>query len=109
MADSMNAFADVARNGYQLAEAISGSAGLEATFQRREEEWELQQSQALQELKVLDQQIIGLEIKVAIAEKDLEVQEKQMEQAEELHNFYKDKFTNLGLYTFMASALRAIR
>lgn len=108
MADSMNAFADVARNGYQLAEAISASAGLEATFQRREEDWKHNLSQAAQELKSLDQQIIALEIKVAIAEKDLDTHTKQMEQAEELNEFYKNKFSNLGLYTYLSSSLNRL-
>lgn len=88
-----------------LAELISASAGLEATFQRREEEWKQQLLLAQQELKQVGQQKLVAEIRQSIAEKDLEIHEKNIEQADELHEFYKGKFTNLGLYNYLSTTL----
>ena len=88
-----------------IAESISRSASMEATFQRREQEWNQQLKLAQQEKKQVEQQILAAEMRVQIAERDLEVHEKNIEQSEEVYAFYKDKFTNLGLYQFMAKEL----
>ena len=88
-----------------LANAISASAGLEATFQRREQEWRQQLLLAQQELKQVEQQRLAADVRQLIAEKDLEIQENNIEQADELHEFYKNKFTSLGLYDYLSTAL----
>lgn len=75
---------------------------------RRKEEWIFQKKTAEQELKQTAQQLLAAEIRVAIAEKDLEMHEKSMEQADELFHFYRDKFTNLGLYNYMARTLHTL-
>ncbi|OQY99735.1 MAG: hypothetical protein B6D35_08670 [Candidatus Brocadia sp. UTAMX2] len=103
--DSTANFADWLGDLAIVADAISASAGLEATFQRREEEWGQQLLLAQQELKQVGQQKLAAEIRVSIAEKDLEIHEKNMEQADELHEFYKGKFTNLGLYNYLSTTL----
>lgn len=91
-----------------VAGALASSAGLEASFQRRAQDWKFQLKLAEQEIKQVRQQIVSAQIRLAIAEKDLEIHEKQIEQAQELHDFYKDKFTNLGLYNYMASTLQRL-
>ena len=102
---SAAAFGDVFKNFASIAESIASSAGLEATFQRREEEWKYQLKLAEQELKQMDQQIIAAEVSLAIAEKDLEIHEKNIEHAKEVYDFYKNKFTNLGLYNYLSTSL----
>lgn len=88
-----------------VASSISDSAGLEATFQRREEEWQQQLDTAQQELKVLQRQILAADIKVSIHERDLEIHLKGIEHNKEMEDFYKNKFTNLGLYNYLATTL----
>lgn len=106
--DSASAFAEVVASSVKIAEAIAASAGLEASFQRREEEWDNQLTLASQEEKQVNQQLLAAEIRQLIAEKDLEIHKKSIEHAKELHSFYKDKFTNLGLYNFLSSNLSRI-
>jgi hypothetical protein len=89
----------------RISDAVSASAGLEATFQRREQEWRHQLLLAHQEFKQIEQQRLASEVRQLIAEKDLEIHEKNMEQADELHDFYKAKFTNLGLYNYLSTSL----
>jgi len=91
-----------------ISDALSASAGLEANFQRREEEWDHQLNLAEQEIKQVDQQLLAAEMRQMIAEKDLEIHEKSIEQTEEIHSFYKDKFTNLSLYNFLSANLGRI-
>jgi hypothetical protein len=91
-----------------IANEISSSAGLEASFQRRAQEWKHQLVLARQELKHVKQQCLAAEIRQFIAEKDLEMHEMNIEQAEELDEFYKNKFTNLGLYNYLATSLNRL-
>ena len=91
-----------------IADAISASAGLEASFQRRAEEWDNQLTLAMQEEKQVNQQLLAAEIRQLIAEKDLAIHEKSIDHAKELNSFYKDKFTNLGLYNFLSANLSRI-
>ncbi|WP_340199995.1 neuraminidase-like domain-containing protein [Ascidiimonas sp. W6] len=91
-----------------ILDDVAASAGLEASFQRREEEWEQQLALAQQEIKQVDQQVLAAEIRQQLAEKSLEIHEKSVEQAKELHDFYRNKFTSLGLYNFLSSNLSRI-
>lgn len=89
----------------EVLDAVSGSAGLEATFQRREEEWKHSLTTALRELRQLEQQRLAAEAHVAMAEKDLEIHRTTIDQAAELDEFYRGKFTSLGLYNYLATTL----
>jgi hypothetical protein len=91
-----------------VANQVAASAGMEASWQRREQEWHQQLLLATQELKQVDQQSLAAEIRQQIAEKDLENHKQQMEQADELDAFYKNKFTNLGLYTYLSTNLNRL-
>ncbi|MGH7845743.1 MAG: neuraminidase-like domain-containing protein [Candidatus Binatia bacterium] len=103
--DSQLSFSELIANLSRIGDAVSASAGLEASFQRREEEWEQQLLLAQQELKQAEQQRLAAEIRQLIAQKDLEIHEKNIEQAEELFEFYRGKFTNLGLYDYLSTKL----
>jgi Tc toxin complex TcA C-terminal TcB-binding domain/Neuraminidase-like domain/Putative peptidoglycan binding domain/Salmonella virulence plasmid 28.1kDa A protein len=102
---STQTFAEFIASGVKTLEMISSSASLIASFQRREEEWNHQFKLAQQELKQVEQQRLAAEIRAAIAEKDLEIHEKNIEQTNELDEFYKNKFTNLGLYNYLSTTM----
>jgi len=73
-------------------------AGMGASQDRRWDDWQLQLQLAQAEGAHIDKQIIAAEIRKAISEKELENQERQIEQSKEVHAFYEDKFTNKELY-----------
>ncbi|MBC7776100.1 MAG: hypothetical protein H7246_11755, partial [Phycisphaerae bacterium] len=108
LGDSANSAAGYLDILASIQNAISSSAGLEASFQRRAQDWKFQLKTAEQELKQVQQQIAAATIRLAIAEKDLEIHEKQIEQAADVHDFYKHKFTGLGLYNYMAKRLNTL-
>lgn len=91
-----------------IADNIAILAGLEASHKRREEQWGHELKQAQQELKQSSIQLLAADMRQQIAEQDLIVYEKTVEQADELFDFYKNKFTNLGLYNYMASTLNRL-
>jgi hypothetical protein len=103
---SATSWSGVLRDAAQGAEAISASAGLEAGFQRRSEDWQYQVDLADHELKRLDRELAIATIRADIAARSLEVHTKTIAQAEELHEFYGSRFTNLGLYNWLSTKLQ---
>ncbi len=98
-------FAEWASGLANVLDSVSASAGLEAGFQRRDEEWRQQLSTARRELRQVEQQRLAAEIGVAIAEQDEKAHLTSMAHSDEVASFYKDRFTGLGLYNFLATTL----
>jgi hypothetical protein len=88
-----------------ILDSGSASAGLEATFQRRSQEWQQQLTLAQEEMNQVAKQVAAAELRVQIALNDLDVHNTQIEQAQEIHDFYRDKFSSAGLYTFLSTQL----
>lgn len=84
----------------KMADNIAILAGMEASHQRRAQEWQFQVTTASQELVSINQQIRNAEIALVMAETDLEIHEKNIEQYQELYEFYTTKFTGYNHYTF---------
>ncbi|MDA8142227.1 MAG: neuraminidase-like domain-containing protein [Desulfobacteraceae bacterium] len=84
------------------------ASAAQGAFDRRNEEWHHQLELANREVAQLDKQIAAAEIRVSIAERSLEVHQTSMDQAQEAYEFYRDKFTNLGLYTWMSTQLHRL-
>ncbi|CAE6508242.1 hypothetical protein NMYAN_290016 [Nitrosomonas nitrosa] len=53
-------------------------------------------------------QIRGAEIRRDISVESRNIHEKSIEQSEEIYEFYQDKFTNLGLYTWLSTQLQRL-
>lgn len=101
-------WAAVSRDTAHLLQLGASSAGLEATFQRRDEEWKHQQTLADKELENLKKQIEAANIRIEIARRSLEIHDKTIEQAEEIFEFYRDKLSNLGLYTWLSTQMHRL-
>lgn len=54
----------------------------------------------------MEKQIKAAELRLESAVHSETIHEKNLEQHEELFEFFKDKFTNLGLYTWLAAELQ---
>jgi hypothetical protein len=72
-----------------------------ASYQRRSEDWILQNNLAASELMQIGKQVIASLIREQIAKKEFENHKEQIRQAREIDDFLKDKFTNKDLYTWM--------
>ena len=90
----------------RLAESLAGSAGMEATFARREQEWRRQLQQANDELRELARQKQTLELRQHMAERAVTTHAKSLEQNEEIAAFFQGKFTQLGFYVWVSKRLR---
>ena len=91
-----------------LADVVSASAALESGFSRREQGWKQQLEAAQDELAELDQQIRGAELRRDIAERGIELHSKTLDQTNEIYEFYSDRFTNVGLYSWLSTELQRI-
>jgi len=108
MGNSLEAYAQWQGSIASVLDSVSSSASLEASFQRRKEEWNFQLKTTQQELKQTTQQLLAADLRIKIAERDQEIHEKTIEQSNEVHEFFRDKFTNLGLYNYMATSLNRL-
>ncbi len=87
---------------------LSHSAGLEATFRRRDDEWRHQAELAQREIEQIARQISAANFRVQIGQAELEAHNKNIDQTEEIYQFYQDRFTNLGLYKVLATSLQTL-
>ncbi|PSK92104.1 neuraminidase-like domain-containing protein [Taibaiella chishuiensis] len=72
-------------------------------YERRRDDWVFQANTATKELQQLDQQILGAEIRVDIAQKELANQELQIENARAVDAYMRGKFSNVELYNWMTA------
>ena len=86
----------------------AAQAAKTASYIRREQDWTLQANLAAREIIQLDKQLTSADIRIQVAEKELENHERQIENAEEVELFLKDKFTNQELYQWMKEQLFAV-
>jgi hypothetical protein len=94
-----------------IGHALDKGASLASTqggYQRRQEEWDFQVRLSNKELEQIDQQIATAEIRLGIAQKELDNQQLQIEQAKEMSQFMRSKFTNQQLYEWMITQVSGV-
>ena len=92
----------------QIAANDAAMASSTAGFDRRWNDWKLQERLADQELAQLDRQIAASELRVAIAEKELENHIKQIENAKGIDAFMRSKYTNEELYQWQVGQISGV-
>ena len=102
---NMQTAADVLDHLASRTSQDASIAGRTASYQRRADEWKLQANLAARELMQIGRQIISSLIREQIARHEYETVKKQIEQAREIDQFLRDKFTNEELYGWMAGEL----
>ncbi len=101
-----------AANGlYNIATILDKNADLVATlasYQRRQEEWDYQKDLAVKEIEQLDKQIAAAELRVAIAEKELDNHVLQIENAKATDDFMRSKYTNEELFQWQVGQISGV-
>ncbi|MBP1743823.1 MAG: hypothetical protein H6Q58_801 [Firmicutes bacterium] len=100
-AASTSFFGKAAILGSQVLDKIAGGISTVANYQRRYDDWKLQERLAKKELDQIDKQITASEIRKEISETDLKSHELQIENAKKTDELMKSKFTNKELYDWM--------
>lgn len=94
-----------------IAKSVGAQAGLlthfanmasrKAIMQRALNERLQQANAAGYEISNIDKQITASQIRVAIAAKDIDVQQKSIDQARDVEDFLRQKYTNAELYSWV--------
>lgn len=108
IASALQAFSRIFSLGAATETHQGTMASIQAGFDRRLAEWELQKSLATKEKEQIDKQIAAAEIRLAIAEKELQNHDLQVENAKEVDEFMRSKFTNHELYNWMVTQISGI-
>ncbi|HEU4854668.1 MAG TPA: neuraminidase-like domain-containing protein [Nitrosospira sp.] len=80
----------------------------QASNERRWEDWKFQERLAEKELAQVDKQITAAELRVAIAEKELENHLLQIENAKATDAFMRSKYTNQELYQWQVGEISGV-
>lgn len=100
-ADILNILGSVASYEASRASILGG-------YDRRFDDWKLQERTANLELKSIERQIAAAAIRKEIAETDLKNHELQIENANKTDDFMRAKFTNKELYDWMIGQISAV-
>jgi len=93
------------------ASLLGTTASLASTmggYQRRQDDWKHQAELATKELQQVNKQIAAAEIRLAIAERELQNHDLQIDNAREVEEFMRGKFTDDELYSWMVGELSRV-
>lgn len=98
---AMNMYASVLNLGANQSSILGG-------YQRRWDDWKLQEKLAEKEVDQITKQIVAAEIRVAIANQELVNHDLQTKNAQEVDEFMRAKYTNVELYTWMVGQISSV-
>ncbi len=105
---SMSARASALSSIAQAYSTESSVLSIQASYERRAQEWQLQKDLALQSIRIGDQQKKIAEDGVRIAAQERNIAKMQVEHAEATVEFLANKFTNVELYDWMSGILEGV-
>jgi hypothetical protein len=106
-----NALGKVAEFTESLGEGLSVTGevlGTYATHQRSVEDWQLQLSTAQSDVIQIGHQLEGARWQHKIAQRELEIQEQEIEHNAAIKSFMQSKFSNAQLYQWMIGKLAGL-
>jgi hypothetical protein len=86
----------------------ANSAQTNAGYQRRANDWKLQEELATKELAQIDKQILAAQIREKISEQDLINHEQQIDNARQVAEFFRNKYTQEELYGWMVGEISTV-
>jgi hypothetical protein len=92
----------------QIASLEGTTASYKAGLTRSQQDRDLQIQLATHEIKQIGKQLAAAKIRKEIAENEVHNHEKQIEQAEVIEDFLRQKFTNQELYNWMKSQVSKV-
>jgi hypothetical protein len=108
LSQATNAASDILSFLSLLASNEASRASILGSYDRRFNDWNLQERLAKKELAQIDKQIVAAEIRKEIAETDLKNHELQIENAKKTDEFMHSKFTNKELYDWVIGQISSV-
>ncbi|WP_253299828.1 Tc toxin subunit A-related protein [Wolbachia endosymbiont of Chironomus riparius] len=102
--------ADTIARGLEIAASvtkdISQDLSISASYERRAQDWDLQKIMATHDVEQISYQIEANKINQANALQDLKAHKESIKQIREKEQFFRSKFTNQELYSWMKGELK---
>ncbi|MCD9186655.1 MAG: hypothetical protein LUM44_09485 [Pyrinomonadaceae bacterium] len=108
ISSSISSFSKALLLGSQVLDRTAAGITTMAGYERREDEWKLQERLAEKEIFQIEKQIAAAEIRCKIAEADLKNHDTQIENAKQIDEFMRSKFTNMELYDWTVGQISAV-
>ncbi len=89
-------------------ESAAGWISTNASYDRREEEWQHQQEQAELDIDRIAADLATAEIRLEITTRQLDTHDRQIEQSTSVELYLREKFSNRELYDWMVSQLSTL-
>jgi Tc toxin complex TcA C-terminal TcB-binding domain len=106
LSTSVRGFAEGIRSAALFADKLASSAGLEAGFDRRMSGWQHQKKLLQSELQQAKKNLVASEIRRDILIEAQKIHEKTIEHSNEVKDLYAEKFSNLGVYTWLSTTMQ---
>ncbi|MDB4897522.1 MAG: hypothetical protein JWN15_3784, partial [Firmicutes bacterium] len=90
------------------ADKLGSLASTVGSYQRRQDDWTFQAGQAAGEIVLIEKQIAAAQVRLAIAEKELENQELQIEQSQSVDEYMRSKYTSRQLYDWQVRQVSSL-
>jgi len=103
---STGKWAEFASSLADIGDNVASSSGLEAGFDRRYQGWKHQKKLLEYEKKQTKKNLIASEIRRDILVEAQKIHQKNIEHNQEVIDYYGEKFSNLGLYTWLSSTMQ---
>jgi hypothetical protein len=100
-----------ARSLYQTSTILDKTAGIVSTvasYQRRKDDWDFQRDLAVKEIEQSEKSIAAAELRVTLAEKELDNQVLQIDNSKAIDEFMRSKYTNQELYTWQVGQISGV-
>lgn len=91
-----------------IMEREASRLNVQASYERRRDDWRLQSKLAGKEILQLQKQLSAAEIRLSINEKELDNLKLQIEQGKEVKEYYERKYTNEALYNWMITQVKNV-
>jgi len=96
------------RTGIIAAEKSASLVQTHGSYKRREEDWNYQVKLAEIDIGAIERQIAGAELRLAVAERELDNLDFQIDNAKTVEEYYKSKYTNKQLYDWMLQQVSTV-
>jgi hypothetical protein len=103
-----SATAGAARASGAVLSMTAAGALTQAGYDRRSEEWNLQITTAQKDLAQIDRQILAAQIQEDIAQKEIENQQLQADNARDVETYLTGKYTNQQLFGWMQGQISSL-
>lgn len=105
VAGALNAISAAMGISVAINNAKGSMAGTKGSYDRRNDDWVFQTDTASKELEQMDQQILSAQIRLNIANRELDNHLLQIENTKEVDDFMRTKFSNVALYNWMITQI----